>query len=836
MTIISISHIPTSTNSAPINKQSEIIEDLLQQAYRLPLEIDRIVERLALLVSKHQIRSLKNTDAVVNILKDIRKLLNSTLRDQATINTIQEPELQAQIAIALLHLCDSLSTYLDHAIEKNLTGIKPFDMSSLANRRIATDFRPEKINDTFKFVQNKIELLNKKTDFVGLTWYNRAARKFENVIIKPCNNYHIPRITRLIVQPALAGLLIAWKAGSKYTYTQEQKFYRDNQDNTEYENLTQFNVSDNENYQKNRSAVSRVFYRLFDSVGHPYPYLTSGCVNFDRIDKCPDKYGVISTVDDFLTQAFSSTHPQDTWFYGLTLALYLSTWKDGVKPWVSKQSTLAWNFIRGGAYATKAVEGLWDFEPTARFKDVVGLDEVKESLSFIIRFIENPEKYLLMNTAPERGILLTGPTRTGKSFIVEALCGEIIDMLTKENRRSEFKVWKVDAHIIQQYGITDILETAKSNAPIVLFIDELDLLGLQRVANNQLLSQFLTSMGSSLDSDPSKQVILITATNKPETLDSSLTQYGRLGKEIRFEYPAFRFRKIYLEREFNKMALDTSQFNLNALAQKTEGRSFEDLRAIIRNSMILSWTRRLPLSQQLLEESLDTELRHIIMVDRKELPYFEKHILSVHFAGHALAMTLLDTHAAFDKVTIKAVATDLKEEAQWEGFMQKNERDKQQKILYGEVYTKYLRDTIHLNSRQEIINKIKSLLAGFMAEELLLGSCSYKCHPKNSEKGYKLIEHLVFEGLDPKILSKKQYQRLSDEVYSLFTQYKHEVKELLAQHQDELIAIADALQERDILTATEILNIIDEVNGQENKTIEENNSGTASSAAISAEA
>jgi len=806
LTIVSISHIPTSTNSTPISNQLNVVESLLQQAYSLPLRIDRIVERLALLVSKHQI-SLKNTGAVLSILKDVRMLLNSTLRDRATINTIQDPELQAQIAIAILHLCDSLSVYLDHAIEKNLSSIKPFDISQLTRRRIVTNFSPEKINDTFKFVQNKIELLDKKTDFVGLTWYNKAARRFEKLVIKPCQKYPVKdfnvfTITKLLGLTALASSFIAWRYGNYYiAYTEE-----------------------------NPNFISQGIKGMYNKIGSPIPINQQGNKmqpHHEGYKKLAENVGKAGLSDAILTDIMIAVNPQSALLTKFVFGSYISAWIQ-LKPWLSRKVNRLWNSCLGGAYKKKAVEGIWDWNPTARFKDVVGLDEVKERLSFIIRFIENPEKYLLMNTAPERGILLTGPTRTGKSFIVEALVGEIKDMFEAQNRKSDFKAWKVDSHIIQQYGIADILDTAKSNAPIILFIDEIDLLGLQRVGNNQLLSQFLTSMNTSLDSDPSKQVILIAATNKPETLDKALRQYGRLGKEIRFEYPAFRFRKIYLEREFNNMALDTSQFDLNVLAQKTEEKSFEDLRAIIRSAMILSWTRRQPLSQKLLEESLDTELRHIIMVDRKELPYFEKHILSVHFAGRALAMTLLDTPAALDKVTIKAVMTNLREEAQWEEYMQKNERDKQQKIIHGDIFTKYLHDTIYLSSKEKIVNKIKSLLAGFMAEELLLGSCSYTCHPKNSEQARILIEQLVFEGYDPHKLSKRVYQQLADKVYDLLVQYRHEVKELLAENHDALLAITNTLQERDTLTATEILEIIDEVNSQENAKIEESSGNDVS--------
>ena len=771
-------HLQVNTTQNP---QDVVVENLLQQAYTLPPKIDHIVERLALLVSKHQISNIKNKAAVIDILRDIRLLLSNTLKDQATINTISDSQIQAQIALALLHLCDSITAYLDHAIKQNFTAIKPFDISQLTKRHIAIDLTPEQISENLTVVANNIKKLDKKAEFAGLTWYNIATRKFENTIVKPCNKYKIPQIATIGALTSLTSLYLIWRYGHLYqehcpTWIQE-----------------------------------KIVKRLVDTVGKPVETDGFDNVNIEELRKDPE-YRWLSIADLATTRILSNKHPQLTAIAGLTVAAYLKIWKKRLKPWLTKKGSFAWNFLRGGAYEKKAIEGVWDFVPTVRFKDVIGLDEIKESLSFIIRFIDNPEQYLRVNTAPEKGFLLTGPTRTGKSFMVEALCGEIYDLLKKRGRENEFKFWKIDSSTIHQYGITDILEIAKDNAPIVLFIDEIDLLGLQRVANNELLSQFLTSMGTTLDSDPSKQVILIGATNKPETTDIAIRQYGRLGKEIRFEYPAFKFRKIYLEQELNNMALDLNQFDLTALAQKTEGKSFEDLRAIVRNAMIRSWTRGQKLTQQLLEESLDTEIRRIIMTDRKELSKAEKYILATHFAGRALAMTLLKMNAVLDKVTIKAVMTDLHEEGQWENLMNKDEKDKQKKIIHGAIFTRYLHDTINLNSYEQIVNEIKSLLAGFMAEEILLGSCSYKCHPKNSERAYAMIESLVFEGVPSVKFSKKTHRLLADKVYELFKQYKQEVKELLAEHRDDLEAIAQALEERDILTGTQIQAIIDEKN------------------------
>src|SRR5207253_2235834 len=124
------------------------------------------------------------------------------------------------------------------------------------------------------------------------------------------------------------------------------------------------------------------------------------------------------------------------------------------------------------------------------------------------------------------------------------------------------------------------------------------------------------------------------------------------------ELPGFKYRKDYLIKELRNMALNPAGFDVDTIVAKTNGKSYEDLKAIIRAAMTRAWALGLPLTQKLIEDSIDTEINKIIMHDRKELPEHELRILASHFAGKALATILLNTHAKLDKVTIKAVMTE----------------------------------------------------------------------------------------------------------------------------------------------------------------------------------
>jgi len=500
------------------------------------------------------------------------------------------------------------------------------------------------------------------------------------------------------------------------------------------------------------------------------------------------------------------------------LTSYTQTWQSYISPWINKKTTLWWNNVRGGSYQEIQTPGFLSFEPDCDFSDMMGLDEVKEEFKTILDYINEPERSNQTKIVPETGWILTGPTRTGKTFSFECLCGEISAM-QKRKGGSTYKFLRVEIDDLNEAGIKRVLSYAQFHAPMILFIDEIDLLQINRVSNTERLMSFLTALQatSNLKKDPSKAVIIIAATNCPETLDKALRQNGRLGKEIRFEYPTFKYRKLFLMKELAKMALDYRNFDIESLGAKTDQKSYEDLQAIIRAAMMHAWSKGVPLTQELLEASINKEIKKIIMIDRKELPEEEQRILATHFAGKALAMLLLNTHAKLDMVTTKAIMTELCEKAAWHVMSDQINKTTQEKIVHGGIFTKMFHDTIQLKTTTNIIDEIKVLVAGFIAEEILLGSCSMQCNAQDYTKAYGIIDQLTFEGIWPSQLSKKMRDELHDKAFNLLQQYRQETKALLENHRDTLAALTDELMIKLIMTDKDVQAVIDRI---ENPTVE----------------
>ena len=179
-----------------------------------------------------------------------------------------------------------------------------------------------------------------------------------------------------------------------------------------------------------------------------------------------------------------------------------------------------------------------------------------------------------------------------------------------------------------------------------------------------------------------------------------------------------------------------------------------------------------------------------------------------------LKIQYLNMNKKLDKVTIKAYMPELFEEGQWEDLVKKEEKDKQQKIEYGFIVTKLLNDSIHIKKADGIINEVKALLAGFVAEEMLLGSCGFSCHARDHELAYKILEQLVFEGIDPKLVAKNVSEELKQKAFKLLQQCKQEVKQLLNDHLDALRNVTEELLIKRILTNKEIQTIIDKAEGR----------------------
>jgi len=796
------------------------VDDSFQSSYQCIQQLDEITGILATLIHNNRVHGLSNKDVVMRAIFEDRQLLMGLLQ---IANEKLDAAAKAHCIDLFLNICDEFITHIDANIYANFKSVKGFDISSIVKKRSkkSNNRTPNEITAAITALQKRLAALREKAHTVGLTWYNKAARSLDKHFVSRWNKYHMTDVTKYgLLTSAFATYLTLHfgKDTTLFDKHQTEWLKVDGKPSTIYKYLVSIfgeighvQTADGKLKKLSLNDKNETRYDMQQQQQQ-----SSGYARLNNDEEQLKEMSVPGLLDFTLSQILSNHAPIAMLAGTYMIKSYTDLWSGTVSPWIETKQINAWNFLRGGSYLdVEASTGFLSFEPSSDFDDMVGLDEVKEEFSTIIKYIENPELFNLAKIAPETGWILTGPTRTGKTFSFECLCGEITKM-QKAKGESSYKFIKVEIDDLNEAGIKRVLEYAKYNAPMIIFIDEIDLLGLNRASNSERLMSFLTAIKGTEDSkkDPSKIVILITATNSPETLDKALRQNGRLGKEIRFEYPTAKFRKEFLVKEFLRMALDPRNFDINAIVEKTYERSYEDLQAIIRTSTARAWALGVPLSQKLIEDSIRRAINKIIMIDRKDLPENEINTLATHFAGKALALSFLDTHAKLDVVTIKAVMTELYEQSAWHVMHDQMNKTVQDKIVHGGAFTKVTHDTINLKTREQLLNEVKVLIAGFVAEDILLDGCSMQCHIEDHNKAYDILDKLVFEGIYPSHLSKAMRDELRDKTYALLAQCKAEVRTLLENHRDSLEAIVSELKKSKILSDDQVKAIIDKVEKQ----------------------
>jgi cell division protease FtsH len=795
----------TAAEQKKIIKLIEFSTKAILKTYGSLQKIENKLTEIALLIKKGSFSNPAiSISQIMEILTANKMIINTLLQSQATLLSLEDPGMNLEYSYLFTEFCNAFIPYLNKQIKTGFKNKKPFDIKGFfaninKNKKRGNLQHLSKPSLIIGLKKTRLELksLQNSVESIGLTWYNKIARTFDKNIVTPVNKYHLPTIFSYGTGVGILGLYSLWSYG--YLIMNNEHVpgrIRDFIKNTLLNN--------------NNGPIIR------DRAGFPllvnkHTSATTLASTDGQQTKIPDNASAFATTDFIIKDFMMQNQPLASLAAVYMLSSLYKTWQEDIYPKLLHKRDDLWNFLRGGEYRNTLQTKMTQFKPTVSFKDMVGLDEVKQEFTSIIQYIDNPEQLMRIDATPEKGWLLTGPTRTGKSFSVECLCGEIELAMQRKGLANTMKFFNISAALVNQYGIKAILDEIKENAPAVIFIDEIDLLGLSRVGNNQLLSEFLVSMQSSMNADPSKIVIVIAATNHPEHIDKALRQNGRFGKEIRFEYPARKYRIEYIIRELTNMALDITQFNPETLADKTNDVSFEALKSVIRNAMTRAWFFKKSLTQEFLEESIDTEIHNIMLFDRKDLPEKESRVIATHFAGRALASILLETHEQFDKVTIHARKTNVKDELAWDTLSKKDEQDHQVKIEYGALMTKQSHDSINVKNEITIINEATALMAGFAAEELLLGSCGFTCHSQSREQALQLIKKLIFGGINPASLSKTTREELMLKTYTIFKKCHEDASALLANHKDALIALVDELMKNRIMNDKEIQAVINKV-------------------------
>ena len=333
------------------------------------------------------------------------------------------------------------------------------------------------------------------------------------------------------------------------------------------------------------------------------------------------------------------------------------------------------------------------------FADVAGQEEAKEALEEIVDFLHNPDKYRSVGAVMPKGVLLVGPPGTGKTLLAKAVAGEA-NVPFFSIAGSEF----VEMFVGQGAArVRDLFKQAKEKAPCIVFIDEIDTIGKKRdgsgIAGNDEREQTLNQLLSEMDGfDGSSGVVILAATNRPETLDKALLRPGRFDRRVPVELPDLQGREAIL-RVHAKDVMMADDIDYKAVARATSGASGAELANLINEAALraVKCNRRI-VTQEDLTESVDVVVAGYQRKNAVLSPH-EKEIVAYHEIGHALVAALQSNSAPVTKITIVPRTSG----------------------ALGYTMQTPEADTVLL-SKEEALAKIATLTGGRSAEELIFGS------------------------------------------------------------------------------------------------------------------
>ena len=442
-----------------------------------------------------------------------------------------------------------------------------------------------------------------------------------------------------------------------------------------------------------------------------------------------------------------------------------------------------------------------------RFSDVAGEDEAKENLQEIVDYLHNPQKYTEAGASMPKGILLVGPPGTGKTMLAKAVAGES-NVPFFSISGSEFVEMFVGMGASK---VRDLFKQAKEKAPCIVFIDEIDAIGQKRSGGNmggndereQTLNQLLTEMDGF---EGNTGVIILAATNRPESLDPALTRPGRFDRRVPVELPDLAGREAILKVHAKKIKT-AEDVSFHTIARMAAGASGAELANIINEAALRAVRNgRVIVTEADLEESIEVVIagyqkKSAVLSDQ------EKRVVAYHEIGHALVAALQTHSAPVQKITIIPRTSGAL------GYtMQVDTGDK------------------YLMSKQEIENKIATLTGGRAAEEVAFGEITTGAS-NDIEQATKLARAMIarygmsdefdmvametvtnqYLGGDTSLACASDTQKRIDEKVVELVKAQHEkARKLLTDNRPKLDKLAQYLYEKETITGEEFMHILKE--------------------------
>ena len=481
-----------------------------------------------------------------------------------------------------------------------------------------------------------------------------------------------------------------------------------------------------------------------------------------------------------------------------------------VNRWASKKMQemggAGGNAMLFGGGKSGAKQYVVDDETGIKFNDVAGEDEAKESLQEIVDFLHNPKKYEDIGAKMPKGVLLVGPPGTGKTLLARAVAGEAgVPFFSIAG--SEFVEMFVGMGASK---VRDLFKQAGEKAPCIVFIDEIDTIGKKRDGGanlggnderEQTLNQLLTEMDGF---DAAKGVVILAATNRPESLDPALTRPGRFDRRVPVELPDLQGREAILRVHAKKIKTEPN-INYAQIARMASGASGAELANIVNEAALRAVrNHRTAASQADMEESIEVVIagyqkKNAILTDK------EKSIVSYHEIGHALVAALQSHSAPVQKITIVPRTSG----------------------ALG--YTMQVDEGNHyLMTKDEIINKIATLTAGRVAEEIVFGSITtgasndieqatklaramitrYGMSDEFGMVAMETVENAYLGGDTSLSCSAETQARIDALVVSIVKEQYQKATQILTDNRAKLDELAKYLYEKETITGEEFMNIL----------------------------
>ncbi len=439
------------------------------------------------------------------------------------------------------------------------------------------------------------------------------------------------------------------------------------------------------------------------------------------------------------------------------------------------------------------------------FADVAGQDEAKEALVELVDFLHHPGKYQKIGATMPKGALLVGPPGTGKTLLAKAIAGEAkVPFFSISG--SEFIEMFVGMGAAR---VRDLFDQAQKKAPCIVFIDEIDAIGKKRdtgaFGSNDEREQTLNQLLSEMDGfDGSKGVIILAATNRPESLDKALLRPGRFDRRIPVELPDLKGREAILKVHSKDVRME-DDIDLNAIARATAGASGAELANIV-NEAALRAVRmgRDKVNQQDLEESVEVIIAGYQRKGAVIAPE-EKKVIAYHEIGHALVAALQSNSAPVHKITIVPRTSGAL------GYTM--QVDKQEKVL---------------QSKEELFNRIVTITGGRSAEEvvfnLVTGGAANDIEQATrlaramvarlgmteefDMMGMETIQNAYLGGDASMTCSEATAARIDAKVVEIIKAAHRKAISLLKEHRDDMDRLAAYLLEKETITGEEFMAIL----------------------------